>query len=106
MDKHVMNPYNGTLLSQKRIIYAQCVCVCVCVCSVASVVSDIFVTLWTIACQAPLFMGFQPRNQTCGSCIAGGFFTTESPGKSMLNMEEQKTLYYMKEASHKRTHII
>ena len=33
---------------------------------------------------------FQPRDQTCSSCIAGGFFTTESPGKSMLNMEEHK----------------
>ena len=52
--------------------------------------------------QAPLYMGFsrqeywewvaipssrafsQPRNLTCvscGSCIAGGFFTTEPPGK-------------------------
>ena len=24
---------------------------------------------------------FQPRDQTCVSCIAGGFFTTELPGK-------------------------
>jgi len=23
----------------------------------------------------------QPRDRTCVSCIAGGFFTTESPGK-------------------------
>ena len=32
-------------------------CLCVCVCEVASVESD-SVTLWTVACQAPLSMGF------------------------------------------------
>ena len=56
----------------------------------------LFVTLWTIACQTPLFMGFfqarilecvtisssrgsfQTKNRahvSCVSCIAGGFFT-------------------------------
>ena len=59
-----------------------------------------FVTLWTIASQAPLSMGFSrqeywsglpfpppgdwPRDQThvsFDSCIAGGFFTTEPLGK-------------------------
>ena len=58
-------------------------------------------TLWTVTCQAPLSMGFSskttrvgrhpllqgpswPRDWTrvsCGSCIAGGFFTTEALGK-------------------------
>ena len=62
----------------------------------------LFVTPWTVACQAPLSMGFsrqeywsglplffsrwssRPRNRThisCVSCIALRFFTTESPGK-------------------------
>ena len=57
-----------------------------------------FATLWTVACQTPLFIGFfqarilkwiaisssressQPRDQTCLSCfshIAGKFFTSE-----------------------------
>ena len=71
MDKHVVSTYNGTLLSQKRIIYAQRVCVC----SVTSVVSDSFVTLWTIACQVPLSMGFS--RQECWSWLPfpspGGF---------------------------------
>ena len=31
-------------------------------CSVASVVSDSFTTPWTVACQAPLSMGF-PRQE-------------------------------------------
>ena len=66
-----------------------------------SVVSDSFVTPWTIACQAPLSMGFprqeyqsrlpfpsagdlpQPRDWTRIFCIAGGFFTTELPGRPL-----------------------
>ena len=47
------------------------VCVCARVCvhvharSVASVVSD-SVTLWTVACQAPLFMGFSRQEYGSG----------------------------------------
>ena len=54
-------------------------------------------TLWTVAHQAPLSMEWvampssrgssQPRDQTCisyDSCIAGGFFTAEPPGKPLL----------------------
>ena len=53
----------------------------------------LFVIPWIVALQAPLPLGFsrkeywsglpllqgifRPRNQTCVSCIAGGFFTTE-----------------------------
>ena len=61
----------------------------------------LFVTLWTVAHQAPLSMGFsrqeywsvlpcpppgessQPRDPTCVSyisCTEGGFFTAELPG--------------------------
>ena len=68
MDKHVVNTYNGTLLSQKRIIYAQRVCVC----SVTSVVSDSFVTLWTIACQVPLSMGFSRQENWSGLPFPSG----------------------------------
>ena len=61
--------------------------------SVASFVSDSFVTTWTIAHQAPLSMGFSrqeywsgrtcpppgdhPTHNSCVSCIAGGFLTAE-----------------------------
>ena len=59
-------------------------------------------TPWTVARQAPLSTGFprqecwrgfacpspgdlpDPRNQTCFSCLAGGFFTSEPPGKPKL----------------------
>ena len=75
MDKHGVNTYNGTLLSQKRIIYAQCVCVC----SVTSVVSDSFVTLWTTACQAPLSMEFSRQEYWSGlPCPPPGDFS--NPG--------------------------
>ena len=63
--------------------------------------SDSFATLWTIAHQAPLSMGFsrqkywsrlnssskefsQPRSQTQVSYFAGGFFTAEPPGNPIL----------------------
>ena len=60
---------------------------------------SLFVTPWTVACQAPLFMGFSRREYWSGlpfpspgnlpdpgiksasPALAGGFFTTEPPGK-------------------------
>ena len=64
-----------------------------------SVLFDSFVTLWTIACQASLSMGF-PSQEYCSGlpfpspgnlpdpgiepispALAGGFFTPEPPGK-------------------------
>ena len=75
-----------------------CVCVFVYVCSV---MSDSFVTPWTVACQSPLSMGFSPQEYWRGlpfpspedfpdpgikpmslalPALAGNFFTTEPPG--------------------------
>ena len=79
-----------------------CIMLVLCVC-VSSIVSNSFATPWTVAHQASLFRGF-PRQEdwsrlpfslpgdlpgdrtpiSCISCIAGGFFTTESPGKSLI----------------------
>ena len=57
---------------------------------------QLFATPWTVARQAPLSTGFprqeywhglpfpslgDPRDRICVSCIAGGFFTAELPGK-------------------------
>ena len=68
---------------------------CIRVCKVASLVSD-FVTPWTIACQAPLSMGFSrqeywnglpcsppgelpyPGIKVTSPALAGGFFTTSA----------------------------
>ena len=60
----------------------------------------LFVILWTVAYQGPFPRiilarilewvampssrgSSQSRDQTCASCIPGGFFTTEPPGKSL-----------------------
>ena len=74
------------------------VCECVCASTQSLVVSD-SATLWIVAPQAPLSMGFswheygsglpcppprgssQTRDQPWVSCISGSFFTTEPPGK-------------------------
>ena len=37
-------------------MHAKCVCVCVCACTLSHV--QLFVTLWTVACQAALSMEF------------------------------------------------
>ena len=72
----------------------------VCVQSLTSV--GLFVTLWTVAHQAPLFMGFSrqkhwsglpfpstghlpdPGMEPASPALTGGFFTTEPPGKYYL----------------------
>ena len=77
-----------------------CVCVCMCVCVHPQSLSHVqlFLTSWTVACQAPLTMGF-PRQKYCSGlpfspprdlpnlgiepaspALAGGFFTPEPPG--------------------------
>ena len=63
-----------------------------------SVVSDSFATPWTVACQAPLSMGFSRQEYWSGlpfpspgdlpnpgiklafPALVGGFFSTEPPG--------------------------
>ena len=72
-----------------------------CACQVASVVSDSHTTPWTVAPQAPLSMGFSRQEYWSGwlysslgdlphleikpayPALAGGFFTTEPPGKPL-----------------------
>ena len=79
------------LLKNSHDYYYFLMCVCICVCVLSCV--RLFATLWTVAHQAPLSMGFsrreywsvlpfpspgessQPRNQTGVSYIAGGFST-------------------------------
>ena len=83
-----------------------CVCVCVCVCARAHTrtraQSFLTVTPWTVAHQAPLFMGFSRQEYWSGSscpppgdlpqpgieptspaspAVAGGLFTTRPSGK-------------------------
>ena len=76
-------------------------CVCVCIVLVAKSCPTL-VTLWTVARQAPLSMGFprqeywsglpfpspghlpDPRIKPVSPALAGGFFITESPGKPCM----------------------
>ena len=64
--------------------------------------SDSFATPWTVACQAPLSMGFPRQEYWSGlpfpssgdlpnpaigptfPALAGGFFTTDPPGKPKI----------------------
>ena len=50
----------------KEGISRQCVCVCVCVCVQSLSHVRFFATLWTVAHQAPLFMGFSRQEYWCG----------------------------------------
>ena len=70
--------------------------------------SHSFVTPWTVACQAPLSMGFprqeywsrlpfplpgdihDPRIKPTSPTLAGGFFTIEPSGKPLYNILEIK----------------
>ena len=111
--------------SVECIMYIRTVCMCVCVCvyfiyiyvkdfvsigikcmRACSVVSDSFVTPWTVAHQAPLSMGFsrqeywsgwpcpppgdcpkpgiQPTAPATSPALAGGFFITEPPRKPVV----------------------
>ena len=74
--------------------------------------SNSFATLWTVAYQAPLFMGFSMQEYCSGlpfpspgdpsdlgiepvsPTLAGGFLTTEAPGKPLqFSIVEGKLLY-------------
>ena len=74
-------------------------------------IMSLFATLWTVACQAPLSMGFPRQEYWSGlpfpspgdllnpgiepmspesPALAGGFFTTESPRKPKDILESGK----------------
>ena len=78
---------------------------CVCMLSRFNSV-QLFATLWTVACQAPLYMGFSWQEYWTGlpcpppgnlpdsgiepwsvdPALAGGFFIAEPPGKPTLTL--------------------
>ena len=77
------------------------VCVCVCVCSQLLSPVQLFATPWTVACQAPLSMGFSrqeywsgllfppgdlpsPGIEPASPALADGFFTTEPPRNNRI----------------------
>ena len=72
--------------------------------------SDSFATPWTVACQAPLSMGFprqeyssglpfpssgdlpDPGTEPTSPASAGGFFTAESPAAAAKSLQLWRTL--------------
>ena len=104
-----------------------------------SITSNSFATPWTAACQASLSMVFsgkntevdchfssrgssRPRDQTCISCIAGGFFTTDTQPtcvcvcvcvcvfyQKMTNGEEcdgMRVMFYLLTGLSSKTHFL
>ena len=81
------------------ILFACCCCCCLVAKSCLTLA-----TPWSVACQAPLSMGFlkqehwsgwlfpppgdapNPEIEPTSSTLAGGFFTTEPPGKPLLGI--------------------
>ena len=74
--------------------------------------SSSFETPWAAACQAPLSLGF-PRQEQCSGlpfpspgdlpypgtefespAVAGGFFTTELPGKTLSPLYKENKICY------------
>ena len=102
-----------------------CVCVCVSVCTLNRV--QLFATLWTVACQAPLSMEFPRQEYWSGLpfpspgdlpdpgiepaslaslALAGGFFATEPPGKSHEDAYGHITIFlYQKQSKCKEIRL-
>ena len=97
----LINDFVVHLWSYYSLFNQLCVCVCVCVHTHVRALSHVqlFVTSWTVAHYAPLSMGFPRQEYWSGLSFpppedfpdpgikptsparAGGFFTTEPPGK-------------------------
>ena len=98
--KHIHHIISMILVSLSE----KCVCVCVSVC-VCSVVSNSFATLWIVACQTPLSMGFSRQDYWSGlpfpslgdvpdpgiestsltfPALAGRFFTTRATWEALF----------------------
>ena len=59
-----------------------CVCVCVCVFSSVHVIFQVRILKWVAISYSR--GSFWPRDRTLVSFLAGGFFTTKPPGKSLI----------------------
>ena len=85
-----------------------CLCVCACMCVRTKPLSHVqlFAAPWTVACLAPLSMGFfrqeywrmlpfspprdlpNPRIEPASPALAGGFFTTAPPKRNQESLEK------------------
>ena len=85
--KYFQDPFTLLHVSECHSFFLMCVCACVCVCDLSVGIVWLFAAPWTIAHQAPLFMGFSRqecwselpfpspggsprlRNRTCICCL-------------------------------------
>ena len=101
MSQHQPNVVRKWVLSKfllKSVNWKARVCVCVCVCVCVQLFSHVqlFATLWTVACQSLLSMGFSKQeywselpfpppgdlpNPGIEPALAGGLFISLPPGK-------------------------
>ena len=90
-----------------------CICHVCCAVLSRSVMSNSFSTPWTGASQAPLSIEFSKQEYRSGLpfptpgdlpnsriesesyALAGGFFTTESPGKPCMPAEDGYSFFYL-----------
>ena len=108
-EMHPMNFFSQIQIAKMLIHFneARTIYLCVCVCVWAQLLSRVwlFATQWTVAYQAPLSMGFPQQEYWSGfpfpspgdlpdpgiksesPALAGGFFTTEPPGKPIYLSE-------------------
>ena len=106
----------GSSLNPLLLVFCGCfltrVCVCVCVCSQLLSPVQLFATPWTVACQAPLSMGFSRQEYWSGllfppgdlphlgvkpvspasPALTSGFFTTELPGKPHSSSRHEQVI--------------
>ena len=68
---------------------SKCVCVCVCVCVCELSRARLFMTLWTVAHQAPLSMGFSRQEYWSGLPLPSpGIFLTQGLNPGLLHWQE------------------
>ena len=88
----IVNSLHITVQPISRTLFILCVCVCVCVCVKSLSRVRLFATLWTVARQAPLSMGFSRQEYWSGFPFPSpGDFPTQGSNPSLLLCRQ--TLY-------------
>ena len=87
--------------------YNSVVCVCVCVCTQSLSHVWLFVTLWTVACQTPLFIGFPSQNTGMDShfLLQGIFHTHGSNPGLLLGRLDSLPLSHNEDSLYKENYI-
>ena len=65
-----------------------CVCVCVCACTQSLSCVWLFVTPWTVACQAPLSMGFSRQEYWRGVAISSSRGSSQARDQTLICVQD------------------